>query len=58
MEIDTQPTEYSDVILRPLHCRLNAHTRSDGSAMLAHGNFNTLILIQRNEISFVEINFR
>lgn len=47
MEIDTQPTEYSDVILRPLHCRLNAHTRSDGSAMLAHGNFNTLILIYK-----------
>lgn len=39
VEIDAQPSEYSDVSLRPLHCRLNAHTRSDGSAMLTQGNF-------------------
>lgn len=38
MEIDTQPTlNYNDVTIRPLHCRLNAQTRSDGSSMLTQG---------------------
>lgn len=38
MEIDTQATEYSDIALRPIHCKLDALTRSDGSAMLTQGN--------------------
>lgn len=38
IEIDTQPsTNYNDVAIRPLHCRLNAQTRSDGSSMLTQG---------------------
>lgn len=37
MEIDTNPSEYNDVVLRSMHCKLNAHTRSDGSAMLTQG---------------------
>lgn len=38
MEIDTQPTADSDIALRPIHCKLDAHTRSDGSVMLTQGN--------------------
>lgn len=38
MEIDTNPAEYNDIVLRPMNCRLNATTRSDGSAMLTQGN--------------------
>lgn len=39
IEIDTSPSEHNDVVLRPMHCKLNAHTRSDGSAMLTQGKF-------------------
>lgn len=38
VEIDTQPsTDYRDVNIRPLHCKFNAQTRSDGSSMLTQG---------------------
>lgn len=38
MEIDTQPSiDYKDISIRPLHCKLNALTRSDGSSMLTQG---------------------
>lgn len=40
MEIDTSPSEYQEIELRPLNCRLDAHTRSDGSAMLSQGILN------------------
>lgn len=40
MEIDTEASEYNDIILRPMHCKLNANTRSDGSTMLTQGNYN------------------
>lgn len=41
MEIDTNPAEISEIELRPLNCRLDVHTRSDGSAMLAQGKYNS-----------------
>lgn len=37
MEIDTNPSKCDEIELRPLNCELEAHTRSDGSAMLAQG---------------------
>lgn len=45
MEIDTNPSEYSEVELRPLFCRLDAHTRSDGSAMLTQGTFKYKLIL-------------
>lgn len=50
MEIDTNPSEYNEIELRPMNCKLDAHTRSDGSAMLAQGK---LILAPMNCILFV-----
>lgn len=49
MEIDTNPSEYQEFELRPLNCRLDAHTRSDGSAMLSQGmsNENDVVQLQR-----------
>lgn len=55
MEIDTNPIkEYDDVSLRPLHCKLNAHTRSDGSAMLTQGMVLLIIMKKKssNELIF------
>lgn len=49
MEIDTKPSEYNDIVLRPMHCRLNATTRSDGSVMLTQGN---LIINFHDESSY------
>lgn len=38
MEIDTVPEANSaDVVFRPIHCKLNTHTRTDGSALLTQG---------------------
>lgn len=37
IEIDTNSSEYNDVVLRPMHCKLNAQTRSDGSVLLTQG---------------------
>lgn len=43
MEIDTTPSQIdAEVALRSLHCKLNAHTRTDGSALLAQGNIDWL----------------
>lgn len=39
MEMDTKPTlNYNNVTIRPLHCRLNAQAKSDGSSMLTQGD--------------------
>lgn len=38
MEIDNEPSvQHTDVELRPIFCKLNAQTRSDGSAILTQG---------------------
>lgn len=38
MEIDTIPeANTADVVFRPIHCKLNTHTRTDGSALLTQG---------------------
>lgn len=42
MEIDTNNLELREVILRPMFCKLNAHTRSDGSAMVTQGKFTKI----------------
>lgn len=59
MEIDTNPTkEYDDISLRPLHCKLNAHTRSDGSAMLTQGMVLSVIMKYfRSELNFFSFFF-
>lgn len=48
MEIDTSPSEYQEIELRPLNCRLDAHTRSDGSAMLSQGILNNDDVVHNN----------
>lgn len=39
--MDTEPV-FDEVILRQINCKLNANTRSDGSAMFAQGKYNVI----------------
>lgn len=60
MEVDASNLNQCEVSLRPMFSKLNAHTRSDGSAMVTQGKYiNYLFIIQSNHLIKKNVfNFR